>query len=122
MEITFTLLFFRKALEEVLKKSIYLVTKLLSESEAKIKPNPQLIDMTKKLHKAMKDHYVIASRFRPLVKTLAHFDDRFASYSRQYSEYLSDPLARGFKLLNEEEIDLQKCSEYFNFAAQHIFE
>lgn len=70
----------------------------------------------------MKDHYSISTRFRPLIKTLAHYDDRFRNYLKEYSEKLSDPLAKGFKMLNEEDIDIDECCKTLKFCIEHIYE
>ena len=84
--------------------------------------NDKLNEATKALHNSIRKHYNIASYFRPLIKSLANSDDMFCNYARQYSEHLSDSLARGFKLLNEPDFNIENCYESLKSVLEHVYE
>uniref|UniRef100_A0A914Z0Q0 non-specific serine/threonine protein kinase n=1 Tax=Panagrolaimus superbus TaxID=310955 RepID=A0A914Z0Q0_9BILA len=113
-----------KLLEDSIQKLLFVLQQLKKTNNVieTAELNAKLSELTTGLHNAIRKHYNIASYFRPLIKSLSSSDDSFCNYAQQYSENLSDSLARGFKLLNESDFNVENCYEALKSVAEHVYE
>ncbi|VDM42302.1 unnamed protein product [Toxocara canis] len=78
------------------------------------------VEAGRDLKQAITAHHDMMHDIRPLIRSLAHIDDRFRTYVRFYKESFSEPLVKGHKLLDEAGVDFPMCIRLFRSVLERI--